>query len=359
MNNNILRAEKVKTRTQITQAAEHNFRLRLQNNIDAGRSHLNQILVNTLGADIKKSSDLQEKLTAFYQGLGVKEKKDNVLMMEFIVSASPEFFENKSKEYVQKWADDQVEFMRKEFGDQLKIAVLHLDEKTPHIHFMISTEIKSVKKYKNQKGEFFKETWSLKADRYNPEFLVGLHDRHAEWNKKYGLTRGVKGSMRKHTTLKEFYDRVEKALNTDYDKRIEKVIDTLETGLIMKKVSVDEVREKFKPMINKLLKQNKALREKFNLDLKQMLADFSVEKAKLEQEKVELERRQIEVDARRDEYREAINKDVAQAKQIEKLNAYVESLQKENSRLKDKYESTNPDLTQSKMKKDNKNGIHI
>lgn len=359
MINNILRTEKVKTRAQITQAAEHNFRLRSQNNIDSGRSHLNQILLNTLGVDTKKSSDLQEKLSAFYQGLGVKEKKDNVLMMEFIVSASPEFFEDKNKDYVQKWADDQVGFMKKEFGDQLKIAVLHLDEKTPHLHFMIGTEIKSVKKYKNQKGEFFKETWSLNARRYDPDFLIGLHDRHAEWNKKYGLTRGVKGSMRKHTTLKEFYDRVEKALNTDYDKRIEKVIDALETGLWNKKVTVDEVRNKFKPMINKVLKQNKALREKFNLDLKQMLADFSVEKAKLEQEKVELERRQVEVDARRDEYREAINKDVAQAKQIAKLNAYVESLQKENSRLKEKYEPAKPELTQPISQKDKKNGFHI
>ena len=34
MHNNILRTQKIKSRGQITQAAEHNFRLREQNNID-------------------------------------------------------------------------------------------------------------------------------------------------------------------------------------------------------------------------------------------------------------------------------------------------------------------------------------
>lgn len=95
MHNNILRTEKVKSRSQITQAAEHNFRLRDQNNIDPDRTPLNKIMVNSLGVDVTKASDLQEKLTVFYQGLGIKERSDNVLMMEFVVSASPEFFEKK------------------------------------------------------------------------------------------------------------------------------------------------------------------------------------------------------------------------------------------------------------------------
>ena len=42
MHNNILRTEKVKSRGQITQAAEHNFRLRDQNNINKTRTHLNK-----------------------------------------------------------------------------------------------------------------------------------------------------------------------------------------------------------------------------------------------------------------------------------------------------------------------------
>jgi Plasmid recombination enzyme len=158
--------------------------------------------------------------------------------------------------------------MKKEFGDQIKIAVLHLDEKTPHLHFMIGTELKSVKTTKNRYGATQKENWSLNAKRYDPDFLRGLHDRHAEHNKKFELKRGVKGSMRKHTSLKKFYNIVDKALSTDYEKAIEKTIQSLETGFLTGKVSIEDLREKFKPAINTMFKQNKVIQEKFALDIK-------------------------------------------------------------------------------------------
>lgn len=274
MHNNILRTQKLKSRIQITQAAEHNFRLRAQNNIDDTRIPFNKIFVNSLGADTTKASDLQEKLTAFYQGLGIKERSDNVLMMEFIVSASPQFFDKKTAVQVDAWVKHQVEFFEKKFPGQVKIAVLHLDEKTPHLHFMIGTEMESVKKYKNQNGEFFKKTWSLNAFRYNKQFLIDLHTEHAKHNERFGLRRGVKGSMRNHTSLKEFYKIVDKALKADYGKQIEKSIQSLETGLLFGKVSIEEVREKFKPTINGILKQNKVLKEKFALDLKEWAEDL-------------------------------------------------------------------------------------
>lgn len=287
--------------------------------------------MNALNADTKKASDLQERLTKYYEQLGIKERKDNVLMMEFIVSASPEFFDGKDSAEVEKWAAHQVEFMKKEFGGQLKIAVLHLDEKTPHLHFMVGTEMETVKKYRNQKGEFHKKTWSLNAKRYNPEFLIGLHDRHAEWNKRYGLKRGVRGSMREHTTLKEFYKIVDKAMKADYEKTIENVIEKMETGLLTGKVSIDEVREKFKPMINGVLKQNKALREKYALDIKQWASDLSARE-------VELDRKEMELSSQHELYSEAMKTKMSDYKQIETLKSENESLKSENERLRTLYE---------------------
>jgi len=321
MNNNILRTEKIKTRKQITHSAEHNFRLRIQPNIDGSRSKLNCVFVNSLDVDLKKSSSLQEKLSEFYDSLGIKEKSDNVLMMEFVVSASPDFFENLEPAKIKEWAEHQVEFFKSEFGEQLKIAILHLDEKTPHLHFMIGTELHSVKKYKNQKGEFFKKSWSLNASRYDPEYLVALHDRHAVWNKKYKLHRGVKGSMRKHKPLKEFYKIVDKALSSDFSKQIETVIESLETSLLSNKVSLEEIREKFKPMINGVLKSNKALREKFAVDIKKWAYDLSELKMKLDIEKENLSQR-------REVYAEAINRFSVDAKLIKELtteNMYLRS----------------------------------
>ena len=99
--------------------------------------------------------------------------------------------------------------MKNEFGDNLQVAVLHLDEKTPHLHFLLSCEEKSLKRYKNQKGEFFREEYSLNAKRWGPDFLRDLHTRHAEHNEKLGLKRGNPSSGGVHKPLKEYYKELE------------------------------------------------------------------------------------------------------------------------------------------------------
>lgn len=327
MHNNILRTQKVKSRGQITQAAEHNFRLREQNNIDGTRTPPNKILVNSLGVDTSRASDLQEKLSTYYTGLGVKERADNVLMMEFVVSASPEFFEKKTPAQFEDWAKHQVEFFEKKFPGQVKIAVLHLDEKTPHLHFMVGTELESIKKYKNQKGEFFKKSWSLNAFRYNKQFLIDLHTEHAKHNEKFGLKRGVKGSMRNHTSLKEFYKIVDKALKADYGKQIEKSIASLETGLLSGKVSIEEVREKFKPTINSILKQNKVLKEKFAIDVKKWAE-------KLSKREAELDEALKDAQARKALYIEAINEKRHDTNLLAEQQAEIVDLRREVQKWK-------------------------
>lgn len=204
----ILRTAKIKDRQQLTDAAEHNFRLRHQSNIMIEKTKDNKILFNSLNVDTTIRNDLNLKLTEFYKDLKIKEKSDNVLMMEFVASASPEFFIDKSKEQIDEWANSQLDYFKNEFGENLKLAVLHLDELTPHIHFMISTEMKSVKKYKNQSGECYKESYSLNAKRFNPEFLTNLQDSYAMHNKKFGLYRGIKGSKKKHKPVSEYYEEL-------------------------------------------------------------------------------------------------------------------------------------------------------
>ena len=232
------------------------------------------------------------------------------------------------------WANQQCEFFKIKFGEQLKIGVLHLDEKTPHIHFMISTEMKSVKRYKNQKGEFFKETWSLNAKRYDREFLINLHTSHAEHNKNFGLKRGVKGSMRKHTELKEFYGIVNKAMSVDYQKQIEKTIQGLETGLLSGKVAIEEVREKFAPMMNKVLKQNKALREKFSLDIKQWAEKLSKKEEDLDLIEAGLIEKEEKLKARRDVYVSAINRAMSDAELIKEQADEIRKLSIELTKFK-------------------------
>lgn len=198
----ITRGAKIKDRTQLTSMAEHNFRLRPQANIDASRTPKNRLLVNKLGVDQRDAADLNAKITAYYKGLGVKEKKDNVLMMEFIATASPEFFEGKSEAEVNVWVKAQVAFFEAEFGDNLKLAILHRDEASPHLHFGVSCEEKRQRRFKNRHGEGVKEGYALNARRWDPVFFIGLQDRYAAHNSVFGLERGKRGSNAVHQDLK-------------------------------------------------------------------------------------------------------------------------------------------------------------
>ena len=43
--------------------------------------------------------------------------------MEFVLTASPEFFTDDKKKA--EWASHQIDFIRKEWGDNCKLAVIH------------------------------------------------------------------------------------------------------------------------------------------------------------------------------------------------------------------------------------------
>lgn len=209
MSYNIMRTAKIKDRQAITSAASHNFRIRQQGNIDASRTPLNRVLWNPMKVDLRKADALQKAITGRYEALGAKERKNSVLAQEFIISASPDFFDGLSDEKVAIWAEHQLKFMKNEFGDNLQVAVLHLDEKTPHLHFLLSCEEKSLKVYKNRHGTSERETYSLNAKRWGPDFLRDLHTRHAEHNEKLGLKRGNPSSGAVHKPLKDYYKELE------------------------------------------------------------------------------------------------------------------------------------------------------
>lgn len=314
---NILRCEKIKTRQEISKISSHNFRLRSQSNIDNSKTGLNRIVFNSLNVDTSNSNDLGNKLFEHYDNLGVKVKTDNVLMLEFVVSASPEFFKGISKSDFERWVNFQIDFMKSEFGDNLKLGVLHLDEKTPHFHFIVSTELESVKKYKNQFGNFEKKSWSLNAKRFDPDFLVGLHDRHAKINLEFDLDRGVRNSVRVHKPLKQFYKMIDRALSVDYGKEIKKALSSI--GTVFGMVKIQEVEEKINPLINNFLKQNKALREKFKFDLNQFSKNLSEKQKKLN----ELEKK---LTKDRDIYIKSIDKAMEYKAIIEKQRIEIDRL---------------------------------
>lgn len=307
----------------ISSACAHNLRTKHANNVDKTKSHLNEIIIDNLdlSARANMGSDTgtyDDRLLDYYKNKNAKVKQNSVMAMEFVLTASPEFFENATPEKINRWKKSQLNFMKTEFGDQVQFAVLHLDEKTPHLHFFVSVEETKMQKYKNRYGSGEKLVCSLNADRYNPIFLQKLQDRYALHNKKFGLERGMRNSKAVHSELKEFQAQVKEFLDKkDYSTVIEKLIDKIPEVAGFCKIA--KVKEFFTPVINDLMKQSKAAR---------ITLDKLPEKVRyLNSLITENEELNADLKNRKEYYIEAINKKVADNAEIEKLQNEVKRLQ--------------------------------
>lgn len=63
-----------------------------------------------------------------------KVRKNAVYFLDSVYTASPEFFEKKSKAEIMTYFNDCLQFHRRTYGDYIINAVIHFDEKTPHMH---------------------------------------------------------------------------------------------------------------------------------------------------------------------------------------------------------------------------------
>ena len=133
---------------------------------------------------------------------GKKTRKDAVVLLDGLFTASPAFFDNKSDDEIKKYFEDCLEFYVKEFcqGDKTRVlnAVIHLDETTPHM------QVASIPVYTSEAG-----------NRLNAKIIMGnktdyrkSQDRFFdEVSCKYGLERGEPASAindKVHTTKREW-----------------------------------------------------------------------------------------------------------------------------------------------------------
>ena len=133
-----------------------------------------------------------------------KIRKDAVLCVEILLSASPEFFRPCNLGEAGHWDKQQLEGWKqanhhwlKQFGDRIVRAELHLDESTPHIHaYLVPLD---------EKGKL--NCKSIFGDR---EKLSKFQDSYGAAMAPLGLERGIKGSRATHTQVKEYYAAVVK-----------------------------------------------------------------------------------------------------------------------------------------------------
>jgi len=96
--------------------------------IDTAKSKNNFHIVQPV-TSYKKESD--GRITA----AGCKTRKDSVRFVDTLITASPDFFKNKKREEIKAFFQTAVDFLSKKIGENnIFTAVVHMDEKTPHMH---------------------------------------------------------------------------------------------------------------------------------------------------------------------------------------------------------------------------------
>lgn len=96
--------------------------------IDPGRTHLNFHLVEPQG---RYRTEAERQI----REAGCRTRTDSVRLVETVITASPEFFQGKSMKEIRVFFREALEFIKqKQNPDTIISAVVHMDEKTPHMH---------------------------------------------------------------------------------------------------------------------------------------------------------------------------------------------------------------------------------
>jgi hypothetical protein len=184
----ILRIQKLKSAVAIRNSLKHAFREQETPNADSERTPNN----THIGAESS-----QEAIEKFNEGLPLTVRKNAVLALEYLITASPEDMANKSRADQDKYFADSLAYLHKTYGkENVFYAGVHRDETTPHMYAYVLP----------------KHEGKLNAR----HFIGGHKDRMSQIQtefaetigQKHGLERGVKGSRARHQEIGRYYAKV-------------------------------------------------------------------------------------------------------------------------------------------------------
>lgn len=150
------------------------------------------------------SQNFNEDITKIIKNSGARERKDSIVMLDTIYTASKEFFADKSPQEIKKFFNDCLAFHCMEYcqNDKNRVlnAVVHMDESTIHMH------VASVPILTDKSGPHL----SAKRIMGNREEYHRHQDMfYAAVGLEYGLERGDPEKHAKHLKTEE-YDLTQK-----------------------------------------------------------------------------------------------------------------------------------------------------
>jgi len=185
MNFAVLRVEKLTSFGNIIASGQHTFRERPTPNAIPELTPLNE------SSGARSSAELAARVN---DRLPEKRRKDAVLCLEYLITASPEWFAGKAGELQTQYFKDSIAWLKKKHGAENVVCTdIQRDEKTPHLVAYV------VPRHPDGRLSAKEFTGGRAAlSKMQTDFWKQVGARH-------GLERGVERSTARHTTVKEFY----------------------------------------------------------------------------------------------------------------------------------------------------------
>lgn len=190
----ILRTKKLKSIAAVSRSAQHTFREQPTPNANPAKTHENRYI----GAN--SSTELLSKLKL---RLPEKRRKDAVVCIEYLITASPEAFKRHGghlNDMGSGYFKNALSWLKERHGASNVIcAGIHQDETSPHL---VAYVVPMTKDDRLAARDFLG----------GPKVMRQLQDSfHSRCGVSYGLLRGVQASKAKHEDVGRFYNALTRA----------------------------------------------------------------------------------------------------------------------------------------------------
>ena len=183
----IMRCKKLTGMGSVASALQHCYRERETPNADADRTPENH-------CSVSQSAD--EAMGKLRELLPEKRRKDAVLAVEYVMTASPEWWNEATPRQQAEFFARSEQWLENKYGkDRVVAAVVHRDEATPHLSAFV---VPLTQDGRLSAKEFIGGRSKMREDQ----------STYAESVKKLGLERGIEGSRATHQTVQHYYESI-------------------------------------------------------------------------------------------------------------------------------------------------------
>ena len=186
-------------------------------NADRTRTHLNRELVQFPEGVRNRTQAIAHRVET--AGIRRKVSANQVKAIRILLTGSNKDMKQMEAEgRIEDWCNDSLKWIRETYGEQnLVSAVLHMDEKTPHIHATVIPIVTGERRKAGQEEQNGKKKYRKKNPqdvRLCADDVMARHrqkhyqDTYAQAMNKYGLQRGVDGSLAKHISTMQYYKQL-------------------------------------------------------------------------------------------------------------------------------------------------------